>query len=146
VERVTIHFQTPTELRSAADQASVEDFAALFARVRDRVSTLRSLYGEGPLAIDFRGMAERARAIRSVRSCLKTEAVLRRSSRTGAVHPLSGVTGEVEYEGDLTEFLPLLNAGYWTGAGKHTVWGNGAIHCTVQPRPSARVDVWPAQH
>jgi hypothetical protein len=131
VDRVRVCFRTPTEVRSSGATISVEDFGALFARIRDRVSTLRGLYGEGPLDIDFRGMAERARRVRAVKTAVRTECVERRSSRTGRVHSLSGFTGEVEYEGDLTEFLPFLEAAYWTGVGKHTVWGNGMIECAV---------------
>jgi hypothetical protein len=35
--------------------------------------------------------------------------------------------GEVDYEGELSEFVPYLEAARWTGVGRHTVWGNGAI-------------------
>jgi hypothetical protein len=130
VHSIRVWFQTPTELRSGGATVPVEDFGALFARIRDRVSTLGSLYGDGALAIDFRGMADRARAIRSVRSEGTLEPRQRRSSRTGIVHPLSGFTGEVDYEGELAEFLPFIRAAYWTGVGKHTVWGNGTIDCS----------------
>ena len=51
----------------------------------------------------------------------------RRSTRTGQVHPLGGFAGWAEYEGELAEFLPWLRAAYWTGVGRHTVWGYGAI-------------------
>jgi len=127
VSAIRVCFRTPTELRSSGAAAPVENFVALFSRIRDRVSTLRALYGDGPLDIDFRGMAERARAVRTVRSQVQMESVRRRSSRTAQEHPLSGITGEVDYEGDLTEFVPFLEAAYWTGVGKHTVWGNGAL-------------------
>jgi len=33
----------------------------------------------------------------------------------------------VEYEGDLTEFVPYLRAARWTGVGRQTAWGKGAI-------------------
>jgi hypothetical protein len=51
----------------------------------------------------------------------------RRSSRTGQVHPIGGFTGMAEYEGELGEFLPCLEAAAFTGVGRHTVWGNGEI-------------------
>jgi hypothetical protein len=53
--------------------------------------------------------------------------ITRRSGRTGQVHPLGGFTGEAEYEGDLAEFVPYLLAAQWTGVGRQTVWGKGAI-------------------
>src|SRR5450432_1170344 len=67
VQRVAVRFLTPTELKSAGGVAERPEFAILFGRLRDRISTLRGLYGAGPLEIDFRGMGERAALIRLVR-------------------------------------------------------------------------------
>jgi len=39
--------------------------------------------------------------------------------------------GFAEYEGDLTEFIPYLEAAYWTGVGRHSTWGNGQIRTEV---------------
>jgi hypothetical protein len=120
--RVSVRFLTPTELKGGDTE-----FRVLFARIRDRINSLRTFYGPGPLEIDYRAMGERAAAVRTVRSEVRHEALDRRSSRTGQTHPLGGFTGEVEYEGDLAEFLPWLRAAHWTGVGRHTVWGNGWI-------------------
>jgi hypothetical protein len=38
--------------------------------------------------------------------------------------------GEAEYEGDLTEFVPYLRAAHWTGVGRQTAWGKGALAIT----------------
>jgi hypothetical protein len=124
--RIRVEFQTPTELKAADGNAS--DFPVLLARARDRLSTLRSLYGAGPLEIDFRGLAERARSVKTVRCELQQVAVERRSSRTGQRHGIGGFIGIAEYEGDLAEFVPYLRAAYWTGVGRHCTWGNGQIH------------------
>ncbi len=126
VSRCSLSFRTPTELKGNSSHNSMP-FGVLFARVRDRISTLRSLYGEGPLPIDFQALADRAGLVRTVDCDLQYQDVPRRSSRTGAVHGIGGVTGRVDYEGDLTEFLPYLRAAGWTGVGRHTVWGNGVI-------------------
>ncbi|MCL6546275.1 MAG: CRISPR system precrRNA processing endoribonuclease RAMP protein Cas6 [Bryobacteraceae bacterium] len=136
VRRIRVRYVTPTELKQAGQIAPEADFSVLFARLRDRVSTLRTLYGDGPLPVDFHAMGLRATAIRLVRSDLAAVRASRRSSRTGQVHPLGGFTGEAEYEGDLGEFLPFLRAGWWTGVGRQTVWGKGAIETEVlDPRP-----------
>jgi hypothetical protein len=126
LHQVTILFRTPTELKGTLSRTSIP-FGVLFARVRDRISTLRSLYGEGPLPVDFKMLSNRADLVRTVRSDLRYQSVARRSSRTGAVHGIGGFTGMAEYEGDLAEFLPWLRAAWWTGIGRHTVWGNGVI-------------------
>lgn len=127
INYVRVQFLTPTELKSGHQLASKPDFAILAARIRDRISTLRQLYGPGAIDIDFRTFGDRARQIRMTRCDLQHMDLKRQSSRTGQVHPLGGFVGEAEYEGDLTEFLPYLKAAKWTGVGRQTVWGKGAI-------------------
>jgi hypothetical protein len=129
VSRIRVEFQTPTELKAAHGNAS--DFQVLLARARDRLSTLRGLYGTGPLEIDFRALAESARSVKTVRRELQQVAVGRRSSRTGQRHGIGGFIGVAEYEGDLAEFLPYLEAAQWTGVGRHCTWGNGQITAEV---------------
>lgn len=123
VTAVTVRFRTPTELKGVAGVP----FGALLARIRDRISTLRAFYGEGPLPIDFKALAQRADLVETVSCDLQYHEISRRSSRTGAVHGIGGFTGTAEYAGELAEFLPFLRAAWWTGVGRHTVWGNGVI-------------------
>jgi hypothetical protein len=56
--------------------------------------------------------------------------VERRSGRTGQSHSIGGFAGVAEYEGDLREFLPFLEAAQWTGVGRQAVWGKGEIAVT----------------
>jgi len=128
-----VEFVTPTELKSADRLADRPEFGVLFARARDRVSALRTLYGAGPLEIDFRAMGERAAAIRTTRCDLRRVQAERRSSRTGKVHSIGGFVGLSEYEGPLGEFLPYLDAAQWTGIGRHCVWGNGELRLEIPP-------------
>jgi hypothetical protein len=130
VQKVRVEFLTPTELKSGQNVASKPEFGILAARIRDRISTLRQLYGAGPLDIDFRAFGERANRIRMIRCDIRQVDVRRQSSRTGQIHSIGGFVGEAEYEGDLTEFVPYLNVGRFTGVGRQTVWGKGEIGIT----------------
>ena len=123
VHRLRVHFLTPTELKGAERP----EFGILLARIRDRVSTLRELYGDGPLAIDFKAFGERASRVSMTRCELVPVAAERTSRGTGQRHSLGGFTGVAEYEGDLAEFLPYLEIARWTGVGRQTVWGKGEI-------------------
>jgi hypothetical protein len=127
ISSLCVRFLTPTELKAAGGLAMQPDFPVLFARIRDRISMLRTLYGAGPLEIDFRGAGERAACITMSRCQTEAAHMERRSTRTGQVHPLGGFTGEAEYRGSLGEFLPYLHAARWTGVGRQTVWGKGEI-------------------
>jgi hypothetical protein len=125
--RIRVAFRTPTELKSNAGPVAKPEFGILFARARDRVSILRSLYGAGPLEIDFEAMGKRAAAVRTTHCQIRHFSTQRRSSRTGQSHAIGGFAGWAEYEGELSEFLPILRAAQWTGVGRHAVWGNGEI-------------------
>ena len=125
--RLTLQFVTPTELKWNGFVVERPEFAILFARLRDRIATLRALYGAGPLALDFRAEGERAASVRLVRCDLQYREAWRRSARTGQVHSLGGFTGLAEYAGELREFLPWLRAARWVGVGRQTVWGKGDV-------------------
>jgi hypothetical protein len=129
--RMDVHFLTPTELKKDGAVAGRPEFPVLFARARDRVSRLMTLYGGGAPELDYAGMGDRAEAVRMTECTLHWEDVERRSGRTGQVHPLGGMVGRCRYEGSLGEFLPWLEAAQWTGVGRQTVWGKGAIAVTV---------------
>jgi len=130
VNRVTVEFRTPTELKAGGQTVERPEFGVLIARVRDRISTLRALYDDGPLTLDFREFGERAARVRMTRCEIRHTEISRRSSRTGQIHSLGGFVGEAEYEGDLTEFVPYLRAAQWTGVGRQTAWGKGALNVT----------------
>ena len=127
INHIEVRFETPTELKGIPAIGRDLPFAVLFARVRDRVSTLRALYGEGPLPIDFRQLGERAAGIQTVCVDLHATEVERRSSKTGQTHGIGGFVGSAQYGGDLSCFLPYLRAAEWTGVGRHTVFGNGVM-------------------
>jgi len=132
VSRVRVRFVTPTELKSGRQVADRPEFGILFGRLRDRISTLRALYGAGSLEIDFRAMGERAAAVRMIRCELQRTEVDRLSSRTGQRHPLGGFVGEAEYEGELGEFVAYLRLGKWVGVGRQTVWGKGELEVEIR--------------
>ncbi len=127
VDFVALRFVTPTELKQGGELAARPEFPFLYARLRDRLSTLRALYGEGPLDIDFRGSGELAAGIRLTRCELVHERAERKSGRTGQTHSLGGFTGRAEYEGELGGFMPWLHAARWAGVGRQTVWGKGDV-------------------
>ncbi len=133
-ERIAIEFLTPTELRSAGQTLAEPNFDAVFKRARDRIAALLTFYqGHTTLkeVIDFRAIGERAETIRLASGVWERHQTQRRSTRTGETHPIGGFTGRAIYEGDLTEFLPWLEAAEWTGVGRHTVWGNGQIRVSA---------------
>ncbi len=124
VERVTVQFVTPTELKVAGGLADRPEFSVLIARLHDRIAKLNELYGESRIS----PLAAHASEIKMTRCEVSHVGRWRRSTKTGAVHPLGGFVGEAQYEGDLGPFLPFLRAAKFTGVGRQTAWGKGELH------------------
>ena len=139
VDRVTVRFETPTELKAGGQTVVQPEFGILAARIRDRISALRALYDEGPLQLDFREFSERSARVRMTRCAIRHLDISRRSSQTGQVHPLGGFLGEADYEGELTEFVPYLHAAAWTGVGRQTAWGKGVLRVTQEAEIAPRI-------
>jgi hypothetical protein len=87
-DRITVRFETPTELKAGSAIIERPEFGVLAARIRDRISTLRGIYDDGPLTIDFREFGERAEHIRMTRCDTRHVETSRRSGRTGQIHSL----------------------------------------------------------
>jgi hypothetical protein len=125
--KVRVDFLSPTELKHERRISNRPEFPILFGRIRDRISTLSQLYGPGPLDIDFQAIGARASSVRMTNCQVRRQELERFSTRTGQTHSIGGFTGFAEYEGDMAEFLPYLEAGRWVGVGRQLVWGKGEI-------------------
>lgn len=127
VSHIQVRFLTPTELKHGQQVVERPEFGILMGRIRDRLSTLSDLYGNGPLPIDFAEFGRRAKEVRMTRCELKSLDVSRLSTKTGQRHSLGGFVGAAEYEGNLAEFVPFLEAARFSGVGRQTTWGKGEI-------------------
>ncbi|MEQ1946867.1 MAG: CRISPR system precrRNA processing endoribonuclease RAMP protein Cas6 [Bryobacteraceae bacterium] len=127
ITKLRVRFLSPTEIERGAADAEQVEFGVLARRVRDRVSTLRALYGTGALDIDFAAFGAAADMVRTIGTELKQVREERVSKATGQRHPIGGFTGFAEYEGELTMFVPYFEAAQYTGVGRQTVWGKGEI-------------------
>jgi hypothetical protein len=127
ITKIQVEFLTPTELKSGGETLHEPRFDALLKRARDRVAGLIAIYQKSESETDFTGMGKRAESIRMTASHIEQLNYERHSTRTGQCHSLGGFIGTAEFEGNLTEFFPWLQAAWWTGVGRLTVWGNGMI-------------------
>jgi hypothetical protein len=130
-DTLELELLTPTTLRtgSAADRDAVvvrqPHFHHLLKRLRDRLNSLATFYGGGPLGLDFKALGEAAEAVRTVSDQTRWLERSRFSARRRTPHDLSGLAGTIIVRGDLLRFLPLLRAGEYIHVGKNAVFGNG---------------------
>ncbi|MEW6001215.1 MAG: CRISPR system precrRNA processing endoribonuclease RAMP protein Cas6 [Nitrospirota bacterium] len=130
--RVTLQFLTPTRIRynptgekGRSEVVRVPEFHHIIRRLRDRINALSVTYCGGPLDVDFKGIAERTMAIKTKKANLRWIEVKRKSKTQSIQHDQSGFLGKITFEGDLTEFLPLVVLGEYVHVGEDAVFGNG---------------------
>jgi len=135
---LTVHFSTPTSLRFQGREIRDPEFHHLFKRVRDRVNSLFTFYGPGPIDTDFKALGDLAERVTTVSSCLRWVERTRFSAKRRQRHELSGFVGNCVYDfshlpsGVREELFRWLLAGELLHVGKHTVWGNGKFACTLR--------------
>lgn len=136
--RITIEFLTPTRIKynptgkKAGSIITKEpEFHHIIRRLIARASILSLAYLDKPMDMDFEGMIARSMDIKRKDMDL-TWVEEKRYSRTGidkkgrhAIHDQSGFKGKITFEGNLTEFLPLIVLGEYIHVGEDTVFGNG---------------------
>jgi hypothetical protein len=137
---LTIHFTSPLLLKAgsgvlpngnrveAREVRELPAFGVLISRLRDRLSSLSTFFGDKWL-VDFRAIGERASQISIHQSKTVWLTRSRRSTRTGQAHEISGLVGHTTYrfgsQSELDFFLPLLRIGELIHVGKNAPWGNG---------------------
>lgn len=138
-----LHFLTPMLLKTgsgvdthgrrikAYEIRERPPFGVLARRLRDRLSALCSFFGKPWQDADFAGLGQAADAVQLVDSHTVWLTRVRRSTRTGDSHEISGFVGQAVYEFPnhdlLATFWPLLKLGEYVHVGKNAPWGHGKI-------------------
>lgn len=122
-----------TPLRIKRDNRLTDDlpFHVLVRSLLRRVSGLFASFGDGEPDFDYRGLVERAQNVRTRHSRLQWLDNKRFSSRQDQEMLFGGLTGRCDYEGDVGEFLPLLELGRLLRVGKQTTFGLGRMEYRV---------------
>jgi hypothetical protein len=126
-----IAFITPTYLKHEGREvrSGRDAFAPLVKRARDRLSSLYHFYEpSGPeLPWDFASIGKLAESAVCLDDRTQWADRQRRSTRTGQLHDLSGLTGVAVYQGVPTVIERLLDWAAITHVGKHAAFGLGRI-------------------
>lgn len=125
--KLGVRIVTPLRLKYQNHLEPDIPFHVLMRAVLRRVSTLFERYEGSEPALDYRGLVRRAMDIGTVSSTIQWYDWRRYSNRQEQAMFLGGMTGEVVYEGGLTEFIPLLRLCEQIHLGKQTTFGLGRI-------------------
>jgi hypothetical protein len=131
VFRLKITLDTPLRLKFQNQIKEDLPFHILVRAALRRISSLFTCYaGEEP-NIDYKGLLERAAKIQIIDNRLGWYDWERYSNRQKQRMKLGGITGSVEYEGKLMEYLTVFEACSKLHLGKNTSFGLGKIRMSA---------------
>lgn len=123
----TLHllFLTPTRLKFNGHLSPTLEFHILVRNLLRRVSLLSYFHCGKELELDFKGMIERAQAVKVKESNLTWVDWERYSNRQEEKMKMGGFTGSAAFGGDFEEFSQLILIGEQIHVGKGTSFGLG---------------------
>lgn len=127
VNQVRITYTTPLRLKENGRLLRTIEFSALIRSILRRVTAILYFHHGMKLEMNFGELIARSQEVKRMKDFSHWFEFERYSNRQKEKMKLGGVIGEVTYEGNLREFIPLLEAGRWVGAGKNNVFGLGQI-------------------
>jgi len=128
---LTIYLKTPLRVKYGNQLRDELPFHILIRAALRRISTLFTHYGDGEPDLDYKGLVERAKAVKVIDSDLRWLDWHRYSNRQETKMSLGGIVGWVRYEGNLGEFWPFLHLGEKLHLGKQTTFGLGQIQMNL---------------
>ncbi len=129
--RISLTLETPLRFKFKSEIRATLPFHVLVRAMLRRMSSLYNVWDGGEPDLDYKGLIERAKSIRIRHNGLKWFDWRRYSNRQERKMFMGGLVGSVTYEGNLGEFLPLLEFSQKAHLGKNTSFGLGKIR--VQP-------------
>lgn len=130
---VTVHLITPLRIKYRNALSPELPFHILTRTMLRRTAALLNAFGQGEPALDYPGMASRAEKVRVRKAALGWEEFRRYSHRQDRAMMMGGIRGQITYQGDLDEFLPLMAFCEKVHIGKQTTFGLGRIAVEVLP-------------
>jgi len=131
---VTLELVTPTRIRFEGNLSDRLDFHVLMRALLRRISSLSYFHCGEKLDIDFRETIARARDVATTRHELRWVDWQRYSGRQKRHMTLGGVVGQVQYDGELADFVPFIRLGEIVHVGKACAFGLGKYRVGVGGR------------
>jgi len=120
ISRVKLFIITPLRIKFQNRFTAELPFHVLVRAMLRRVSSLYNAYGQGEPPLDYRGLVHRAKSVRSTESDIRWFDWKRYSGRQDRSMLMGGIVGSITYEGEIGEYLPLLDFCARVHLGKQT--------------------------
>ncbi len=125
--RISVSLETPLRLKFKSEIRATLPFHVLVRAMLRRISSLYNVWDGGEPELDYKGLIERAEQVRIRHNGLRWFDWRRYSNRQERKMFMGGLVGNVTYEGDLGEFLPLIDFAEKVHLGKNTSFGLGKM-------------------
>ena len=125
--KLKINLITPLRLKFRNKLKADLPFHVLIRAVLRRISSLFYYYGDGEPGLDYKGLVKKAEFVKTVESNIDWFDWRRYSFRQDQAMLMGGIIGSVTYEGDISEFIPLIELCEKLHIGKQTSFGLGKI-------------------
>lgn len=126
-DRARITIKTPLRIMDKKNGQAVLPFPVLIRSLIRRITALLNIYGEGEPELDYSDLAQKAQHVMVKDNQLTWFDWQRYSARQDKKMFMGGLTGEIEYQGDLMPFYPFFRVAEKVHAGKNTAFGLGKI-------------------
>ena len=130
-KRVRLSFLTPTAIKSDGVMLKELPFLAFIQNLIGRVSMLASFHCDSSLDLDFPALLDQAQSIGVENDSLNWRTWSRYSGRQKKRMEWGGLVGELDFVGELGEFLPYMRLGEYIHVGKSTAFGLGQYRMKV---------------
>jgi len=124
-QRVRLAFLTPTAIKSDGVMLKELPFSSFMQNLIGRISMLASFHCDSSLDLDFPSLLDRATSIGVENNSLNWQTWSRFSGRQKRRMEWGGLVGELDFVGELGEFLPYIRLGEYVHVGKSTAFGLG---------------------
>ena len=123
--RITVKFLTPTRILLNGHLIRKEmNFSTFMNRLVGRISLLSQCHC-GETTFHFGDLLERAGMVKTTNVNLDWQEPERYSSRQKASMKMGGFVGQITFEGDVREFVPIIKLGEYIHVGNLTSFGLG---------------------
>ena len=128
---ITLKLLTPLRLKFENQLQAKLPFHLLIRAALRRIALLNRHFGEGEPDLDYKGLVAKASNIKIKQSNLHWFDWKRYSNRQEQSMLMGGMVGEITYQGELQEFIPLIHYAEEVHLGKATTFGLGQIQVII---------------
>ncbi len=127
-DEIELRLVTPLRVKFGNSLRAELPFHVLVRAMLRRTSSLLEYYGAGEPSLDYRGLVDRAKKVAIEESAVEWFDWKRYSNRQDQSMLMGGMTGSIQYAGNLSEFIPLIRFCEKVHLGKQTTFGLGKIN------------------